>query len=110
VLPAFKEGNALNMVVAGKNIITLTNLAMGEVWVCAGPNDMDMGLKSVDNGAQAVVSANHPDIRLFRVAYNSYVLPVGDLLPAARGRWVSHCRHFLCCAFRTDIINVGTIH
>jgi sialate O-acetylesterase len=90
VLPALKAGKSMQLIVTGKNTITLSNIVMGEVWLCTGPNDMENGLKNTKNGQQEIASANIPDIRLFRVSKNSYVLPVGDLLPPAgdRGIWM----------------------
>ena len=36
-LPALKEGKALQLVAVGNNAVTLSNVAIGEVWICAVP-------------------------------------------------------------------------
>jgi sialate O-acetylesterase len=47
--------------------IELTNILIGEVWLCSGQSNMQMGLAKSQNGEQAVASAHHPAIRLFNV-------------------------------------------
>src|SRR5262249_50241367 len=53
--------------VSGSNTIELTNVLVGEVWVCSGQSNMDWKLPESQNGAEATAAASHPTLRLFFV-------------------------------------------
>src|SRR5687768_17137405 len=50
-VPGSGAGGPYTIVFKGKNLITLTNILMGEVWVCSGQSNMEMngnwGLKDI---------------------------------------------------------------
>jgi sialate O-acetylesterase len=77
-LPAQKAGGMPEVIIEGKNIITLTNLLAGDVWVCSGQSNMNMPLApapefmGVLNWEQEVASANQSQIRLFNVQSNEW--------------------------------------
>lgn len=54
---------------------------VGDVWLCGGQSNMELGLGRAKNGAEEIKSANHPEIRLFRVqthvAYAPAAVPQG---------------------------------
>jgi sialate O-acetylesterase len=59
-----KPGGSFTMTVAGKaNRITLTNVAVGDIWVCSGQSNMEYRLADKDEQA----TANYPDMRYFSV-------------------------------------------
>jgi sialate O-acetylesterase len=67
-LPARKAGGqALTMTVKGNNTLTLTNVLMGEVWICSGQSNMQQGVGACDNAAGEIAAAKYPNIRLFMV-------------------------------------------
>jgi len=45
----------------------LTDVYVGEVWLCSGQSNMDMRLNKVADGQAEVANADHPGLRLFRV-------------------------------------------
>ena len=47
--------------------VTLTNIIIGDVWICSGQSNMDMGMYGVSNNALELADAEYPDIRLFKV-------------------------------------------
>jgi sialate O-acetylesterase len=49
------------------NTITLTNVVIGDVWLCAGQSNMDMGMYGVSNAAAELADAAYPFLRLFQV-------------------------------------------
>jgi sialate O-acetylesterase len=55
------------LTVSGTNKIELTNVLVGEVWVCSGQSNMDWKLPESANGEQATAAANHPQLRLYFV-------------------------------------------
>ena len=73
VLPAFSAGAVPDLTVEGKNILILTNLLAGEVWVCSGQSNMEMTLAQgpwctyggVLNETEEVSAANDPQLRLY---------------------------------------------
>jgi sialate O-acetylesterase len=55
---------------------------VGDVWLCGGQSNMELGLPRARNGADEVKSANHPQIRLYvvsrHVSYSSTPVPQGS--------------------------------
>lgn len=69
-LKPMKAGGAFDMDIKGQNTITLKNILIGDVWVCAGQSNMDMRLIESKDGKEDVANANCPSIRLFCVPRN----------------------------------------
>jgi sialate O-acetylesterase len=65
-LPASDQPRA--MVIKGKSkTITLDNILIGEVWVCAGQSNMEFPMSRTDNGDLELASANFKNIRLLTI-------------------------------------------
>lgn len=62
--------------VEGRYIVNITNLLIGEVWICAGQSNMQMTLSSTTGGAEEAASANYPKIRLLNVTRKTSSTPV----------------------------------
>ena len=60
-------GGPYKLVIRGENTITLTNVCVGEVWVCSGQSNMGFALNSADNAAAAIAASADPQLRLFKV-------------------------------------------
>lgn len=62
--------------------VTLHEVLVGDVWLCGGQSNMEMGLGLVRNGSEEIKSADHPEIRLFivakRVAWSPAAVPEGS--------------------------------
>jgi sialate O-acetylesterase len=71
------------MVVAGNNTLKLKNILVGQVWVCSGQSNMEMGIKGVFNADEEVAAANYPGIRLFNVTKQIAHQAEKDV----KGRW-----------------------
>ena len=65
--PAMSAGGPHQMTVSGKNTIELTDVLVGEVWVCSGQSNMEWSVSRSNNGEAEIASANYPQIRLFHV-------------------------------------------
>ena len=65
--PVKAGSNPLNLVVQGKNTLTLKNVLVGEVWLCTGQSNMEWVLRNAFEGEKAVATAINPQIRLFHV-------------------------------------------
>jgi sialate O-acetylesterase len=84
-LPAMKVGGPCEMTVSGKNTIKLTDILVGEVWLCSGQSNMEMGVGVVKNGKDEIAAANYPNIRLFHVPFHrASGLPEPDIDSAWR--------------------------
>ena len=53
-LPPLPTGGPFEMTVAGKNRIVLTDVLVGEVWLCSGQSNMEWILKNTDNAARMI--------------------------------------------------------
>ncbi|MEI6781344.1 MAG: sialate O-acetylesterase, partial [Verrucomicrobiota bacterium] len=66
LLPAMSANtNGQRMTITGANAININDVLMGDVWLCSGQSNMDMGLGGCDR-KEEVESANFPGIRSFR--------------------------------------------
>ena len=75
-------GGPYEMVIKGKNEITLRNILMGEVWICSGQSNMEMplaGWGNIKNSAKEIADANYPNIRLFTVIKKIGEKPITEL-------------------------------
>lgn len=66
-LSPLKAGGPFTMTIAGKNTVTVTNVLVGEVWLCSGQSNMEFPLGRAANGPEAVAAARDPQLRLFTV-------------------------------------------
>jgi sialate O-acetylesterase len=68
-LEATPEDKPLEMIIKGSSgdEVTLRNVLVGEVWLCSGQSNMEMGVGAAKNGEAEVAAANYPGIRLFWV-------------------------------------------
>jgi len=68
-LPAMKAGGPCEMTVSGTNTIQLKDILIGEVWVCSGQSNMEMGVGMIANAKQEIAAAKYPKIRLFQTPH-----------------------------------------
>nr|WP_315158562.1 sialate O-acetylesterase [uncultured Flavobacterium sp.] len=67
-LKAIPAGGPYEMTIKGKNVITLKNILIGDVWIASGQSNMEWPLiATVDNFKQEIANANYPNVRLFMV-------------------------------------------
>ena len=67
MLPALKGGGPHTVTITGANKLVFTNVLVGEVWVCSGQSNMEMGIGACQNGKEEIAAADHPNIRLLMV-------------------------------------------
>ncbi|WP_256011411.1 sialate O-acetylesterase [Desertivirga xinjiangensis] len=85
--PAMKAGGPYIMQIDADNHITLSNILLGDVWVCSGQSNMELPMSRVKPKFGQVVSASaNPNIRQFDVAMRySFRAPKEDF---DSGSWV----------------------
>ena len=66
-LPPLPVGGPYTVTVSGPQTITLTNVLVGDVWICSGQSNMEFGVGNLTNAADEIAAADYPQIRLFKV-------------------------------------------
>jgi len=87
-LPAMAPGGPFRMDIQGDNLITISNILIGDVWVCSGQSNMELPMSRLkDKYAAVIKNATDPNIRQFNIktAYNFHGIQ-SDL---GSGTWVS---------------------
>ncbi|MGA2246552.1 MAG: sialate O-acetylesterase [Verrucomicrobiota bacterium] len=67
---------------AGQTVV-LREILVGDIWLCGGQSNMELGLARVRNGADEIAAANHPEIRLFKVQQHVAYAPASTV----QGSW-----------------------
>jgi len=78
-----QAGGPFEITITGDSTIVLTDILIGEVWVCSGQSNMEMSVSASNNGKQEIESANYPQIRLFKVEHAIAFSPKDDCI----GQW-----------------------
>ncbi|MEI8087184.1 MAG: sialate O-acetylesterase, partial [Paludibacter sp.] len=78
-------------VVSGKESVKLSNILLGEVWLCSGQSNMDMPIRGYNDqpifGANdMLVDADNDNIRLFTMNYIARENPI-DSVGSKYGKW-----------------------
>ncbi len=80
----------MDVVIAGKNRVTLHDVLVGDVWVCSGQSNMEFqlgggkyGFGGASTAATEIPKAEHPTMRLFIVTKKVSLEPLGDCV----GSW-----------------------
>jgi sialate O-acetylesterase len=82
-LPAMKAGGPYTLKVTGSSTQQFDDVMVGEVWLCSGQSNMEMGIGVARDGQQEIAVANYPAIRLLLVAHNAAPTPQTDI----NGTW-----------------------
>ena len=77
-LDAQKPGTGYRFEVAGKNAVALTNVAVGEVWVCSGQSNMEWPLNASYDADKAKAGALNANLRLFTVDKKTSPTPLTE--------------------------------
>jgi len=83
-LPAVKTGENLELTIQGNDILTLKNVIMGDLWVCSGQSNMEMGLGGCLGAEADIKTADLPKIRRIKFNHEQAGVPALD---ASVGTW-----------------------
>jgi sialate O-acetylesterase len=81
-LDAHAAGGPFQLIVKGKDQVTLSNVLVGEVWICSGQSNMEMplaGWGKINNYEQEIAAADYPQIRHFKVPNTVSVVPMDSI-------------------------------
>ena len=82
-LPAMPAGGPYSLTVSGSSTVKYDDVMIGEVWLCAGQSNMELGIGGCNNGKAEIAAADHPGLRLLMVENRWTPLPQRDL----EGTW-----------------------
>jgi sialate O-acetylesterase len=88
-LKSLKAGGPFTLTIEGQNTITLTNIVVGEVWLCSGQSNMEFPLSRAANAAEAIASCADSQLRLFTVPRASTDSPKTEI----SGSWKESAPH-----------------
>jgi sialate O-acetylesterase len=80
-------GGPYELVVTGKNIVSIKNILVGEVWVCSGQSNMEMpiaGWGMINDHEKEIANASYPFIRHIKVPNTVSGTPKNDI---SGGEW-----------------------
>ena len=75
-MPLNKDPQTLT--IQGGNIVTLEDVLVGDVWLCAGQSNMKWGLGGTLEAQQIIKAAEHPNLRLLQVPKSIQTKPVNE--------------------------------
>jgi sialate O-acetylesterase len=83
-LDSEKAGGPFELTISGKNKIVITNVLVGEVWICSGQSNMEFQVSKAMNSKAEIEDSDYPMIRHFGVAQDLSGTPKEDL---KAGKW-----------------------
>lgn len=78
-----KAGGPYTLTVRGPRTVTLQNVLFGDVWICSGQSNMEMGVGLAKNAQQEIAAADYPQIRLCILPHSANMAPQ----PLTECRW-----------------------
>ena len=79
-----EEAKPADLVIAGKNTLTIKDVLVGEVWVCSGQSNMQWTVAQAANPEKEIASAKFPSIRMFNLDREVSAQPKDD----CKGKWL----------------------
>ncbi len=67
-LPPLKAGGPFELVIKGKNTVTIRNVLVGEVWIASGQSNMQWSVAQSEEPQKVAAASSNPRIRLFTVS------------------------------------------
>jgi sialate O-acetylesterase len=83
IFDPLQAGGPVEMTVTGKNVLTLRDILIGEVWLCSGQSNMALQVREANDARNEIAASDYPQIRLFDV--NS--IPSATVLHDVKGNW-----------------------
>ena len=78
-LPAMKAGGPFTLTASGSRTVRCEDVMVGEVWLCSGQSNMEMGIGAAQDGQREIAAANHPGLRLLMVPNRWTPEPQNDM-------------------------------
>ena len=72
-------GGPLQLTVSGTNVVKLTDVLVGEVWLCSGQSNMEFQVSGTNNAAAEIAAAKFPRIRHIQIPRRPAGFPAQDV-------------------------------
>lgn len=72
------HGTGHSLTIKGNNTVKVRNVAIGEVWLCAGQSNMGWALRMTFGGEEEAASADSPNFRIFRSSREHWHEPLKE--------------------------------
>lgn len=72
-------GGPYELILTGHNSIKLSNILIGDIWVCSGQSNMAMSVSESNHSQREIAAANFPELRLFSVYETMATTPQDNL-------------------------------
>ena len=72
------HGGPYTLTIKGNNEITINNVMIGDVWLCAGQSNLGWRLSATFDGKTDSAAANYPNLRIFRSQRSHHHKPQED--------------------------------
>ncbi len=82
VLPAMPHGGPFTMTVQGREKLSISDVMVGEVWLCSGQSNMEWPLNNTDSAKRDIAEAANPMIRHIKVPRRTSLSPRSEIAPA----------------------------
>lgn len=82
VLPAMPAGGPFELSAQGSSTLHFHDVMLGEVWLCSGQSNMEMGMHLTEGADAAIAAANEPGLRLLLVENHWAPLPQSNFVGA----------------------------
>ncbi|MBL8311273.1 MAG: hypothetical protein JNL19_12665 [Burkholderiales bacterium] len=79
-LPAMAPGGPYTLVIAGASRLTLRDVLIGDVWLCAGQSNMERDVAASGDARREVAAARFPRIRHIKVSHRARFTPQDDVV------------------------------
>ncbi len=83
--PAPASDQPADLVVQGRNTVTVRDVLVGDVWLCSGQSNMEWGVIRAANAKEEIAAAKHPLIRHFKIPHTVAERPTRGV----DGEWVA---------------------
>lgn len=74
-LTPLQAAESLEMKIEGTNSLVLSNVAVGEVWLCSGQSNMEWTVSNSDNPQAEISAADYPSIRHIKIPHVPMATP-----------------------------------
>jgi sialate O-acetylesterase len=117
-MPASAEPRAMTVsATSDQRPATISDILVGEVWICSGQSNMEFLLKDSEGAAQTIAEARHPGLRQIHVPRTISLEPRTDLqarwevcTPETAGNFSAVAYHFGALLQKESNVPVGLIH
>ncbi|MFC1692815.1 sialate O-acetylesterase [Candidatus Latescibacterota bacterium] len=116
-LKPLQAGGPFDLTIRGNNTIVLSNVLIGDVWLCSGQSNMELPVHYCNDSINEIANAMHPKLRLFQIDNTLSPEPLEDCKgiwevcrPSTIGKFSATAYYFGREVIKELDVPVGLIH